>query len=65
MVLRVIDGCCGVVVAALAKSQVQGSLFDTDFLVKLLHNPEKILKLMNEHGMVTKPKTGYHLALNL
>ncbi|KAJ8567607.1 hypothetical protein K7X08_019815 [Anisodus acutangulus] len=45
-------------VAALAKSQEQGSLIDTDLLVKLLSNPEQIQKLMNEHGMATNPKTG-------
>ncbi|KAJ8545752.1 hypothetical protein K7X08_018335 [Anisodus acutangulus] len=45
-------------VAALAKSQEQGSLIDTDLLVKLLRNPEQIQKLMNEHGVVTNPKTG-------
>ncbi|XP_059293076.1 zinc finger CCCH domain-containing protein 30 [Lycium ferocissimum] len=45
-------------VAALAKSQEQGSLIDTDLLVKLLSNPEQIQKLMNEQGGATNPKTG-------
>ncbi|OIT37750.1 PREDICTED: zinc finger CCCH domain-containing protein 45-like [Nicotiana attenuata] len=45
-------------VAALAKSQEQGSLIDTDFLIKLLSNPEQIQKLMNEHGVATNPETG-------
>nr|XP_016490469.1 PREDICTED: zinc finger CCCH domain-containing protein 45-like [Nicotiana tabacum] len=45
-------------VAALAKSQEQGSLIDTDFLIKLLSNPEQIQKLMNEQGVATNPETG-------
>ncbi|XP_009611980.1 zinc finger CCCH domain-containing protein 45 [Nicotiana tomentosiformis] len=45
-------------VAALAKSQEQGSLIDTNFLIKLLSNPEQIQKLMNKHGVATNPETG-------
>ncbi|KAH0701208.1 hypothetical protein KY284_015423 [Solanum tuberosum] len=40
-------------VAALAKSQEQGSLIDTNLLVRLLLNPEEIPKLMNERGIAT------------
>ncbi|XP_049383721.1 zinc finger CCCH domain-containing protein 45-like [Solanum stenotomum] len=45
-------------VAALAKSQEQDSLIDTNLLVRLLLNPEEIPKLMNERGLATNAKTG-------
>lgn len=45
-------------VAALAKSQEQGSLIDTNLLVRLLRNPEEIPKLMNGREMATSAKTG-------
>uniref|UniRef100_M0ZVP3 Zinc finger (CCCH-type) family protein n=2 Tax=Solanum tuberosum TaxID=4113 RepID=M0ZVP3_SOLTU len=45
-------------VAALAKSQEQDSLIDTNLLVRLLLNPKEIPKLMNDHGLATNAKTG-------
>uniref|UniRef100_K4BAS4 Uncharacterized protein n=1 Tax=Solanum lycopersicum TaxID=4081 RepID=K4BAS4_SOLLC len=43
--------------AALAKSQEQGSLVDTNILVRLLLNLQEIPKQMKEYGMATKAAT--------
>ncbi|XP_049383012.1 zinc finger CCCH domain-containing protein 45-like [Solanum stenotomum] len=52
-------------VAALAKSQEQGSWIDTNLLVRLLLNPEEIPKLMNERGMNTNVATAAAVAVSL
>ncbi|KAG5623348.1 hypothetical protein H5410_008566 [Solanum commersonii] len=53
------------VVAALAKSLEQGSLINTNLLVRLLLNPEEIPKLMNERGMTTNSATAAAVAVCL
>ncbi|KAH0700179.1 hypothetical protein KY284_014394 [Solanum tuberosum] len=52
-------------VAALAKSQEQGSRIDTNLLVRLLLNPEEIPKLMNERGMNTNVATAAAVVVSL
>ncbi|KAM3363035.1 hypothetical protein P3S68_017889 [Capsicum galapagoense] len=50
------DLTVAVAVAALANTQEQSSLIDTDLLVKLLLKPEELQKLMSARGLATDSK---------